>query len=122
MKVHELLCKFGFAIVKGAVSNTKDDKSLVYCDKQQAGKVGRMSKTKREWIYDSVVTSTYTSIVSTHPTATIGGREQMILAESMSYTAKYAHQLKAVLEGILPLTLNPRPVNLSPKPGPNPQH
>jgi hypothetical protein len=100
MKVHELLCKHGCAILKGAVSNTNDDTPMLYCDKRQAGKVSQLSKTKREWIYDSVVTSNHTSIVSTHPTAIIGGREQMILSESLTYTAKYDHQLKAVLEGM----------------------
>ena len=101
MKVHELLCKFGFAIVNGAVSKTIDDKPLVHCDRRQAGKVSLISKTKREWIYDSVVLSNYTSIVSTNQTAIVGGREQMNLTESLNYTAKYAHQLKAILEGNL---------------------
>ena len=40
----------------------------------------------------------------------------MILDESLSYTAKYVHQfLKAVLEGILSLTLDP---TLNTEPGP----
>jgi hypothetical protein len=105
-KVHELMCKFGFAILKGAVSQSKDDRPLVYCNKRQAEKVSLISKTKREWIYDSVVTSNSTTIVSTHPTANFGGRQQMILVESLSYTVKYAHQLKAIVEGTLTLTLN----------------
>ena len=98
-KVHELLAKYGFAILENAVSMSKDSKPLVYCDKRQAGKVSQQNTT-REWIYDSVVVSNQSSIVSTHPTATIGGRQQMVLAESLIYTAKYAHQLKATLEGI----------------------
>ena len=99
LKVHELLAKYGFAILENAVSMSKDVKLLVYCDKRQAGKVSQQN-TRREWVYDSVVVSSQSSIVSTHPTATIGGRQQMVLAESQTYTAKYAHQLKAILEGV----------------------
>jgi hypothetical protein len=99
LKVHELLAKYGFAILENAVSMSRDAKPLVYCDKRQAGKVSQQN-TKREWIYDSVVVSNQSSIVDTHPTATIGGRQQMVLAESLAYTAKYGHQLKAILEGV----------------------